>query len=146
MKKVFADADYFIALLNPREQLHTRAKSVSQSLGRVRIVTSQMVLVEVLAFYADKGSVLREAAAAVVSNFLNDPNATVIPQTSLQFQEALSHYRQRGDKQWSVTDCASFLLMREGGITEALTHDVHFQQAGFIALLRESRDTLVVEQ
>jgi uncharacterized protein len=138
MKKVFADADYLIALLNPREQLHTKAKSVSQNLGTVRMVTSQMVLVEMLAFYADKGSALREAAASVASNFSADPNATVIPQTSLQFQEALSHYRQRGDKDWSVTDCASFLLMREAGISEALTHDVHFQQAGFIALLRDS--------
>lgn len=55
MKKVFADAAYFIAQLNPREQLHSRARAVSSQLGQARFVTTEMVLTEVLAFYADKG-------------------------------------------------------------------------------------------
>ena len=138
MKKVFADADYWIALLNPREQLHVRAKSVSQSLGQVGIITSEMVLTEVLAFYSNKEPALRVAAADLVSSILANPNVTVIPQTSLQFQEALSFYRRHADKDWSLTDCASFSIMENAGITEALTYDNHFQQAGFIALLRTS--------
>lgn len=138
MKKVFADADYLIALLNPKEQLHTKAREVSQELGPARIVTSEMVLTEVLAFYAESGPSLRDAAANVALELGGDPNATVIPQTSVQFQEALSYYRQRRDKTWSLTDCASFLIMRDAGIDTALTHDHHFEQAGFKALLRAS--------
>lgn len=139
MRNVFADADYLVALLNPRENLHGRALAVSKSLGKVRLVTSQMVLAEVLAFYADKGAIMREAAATLASNLSSDPNLTVIPQTNLQFQVALSLYRLRGDKEWSLTDCASFLIMGDAGISEALTHDHHFQQMGFTALLRESQ-------
>ena len=71
MKRVFADADYLIALLNPKEQLHKKAKAVSQGLGAIRMVTSQMVLNEVLAFYADKGPDLRRAATELVLKFGN---------------------------------------------------------------------------
>ncbi len=136
MKKVFADADYLIALLNPNEQLHTKAKAVSRTLGPARIVTSEMALAEVMAFYADSGPDLRDAAASVALKLASDPNTTVVPQTHVQFQEALSLYQQRRDKSWSLTDCASFLVMQSEGITESLTHDEHFQQAGFRALLR----------
>ena len=136
MKKVFADAAYFIAQLNPREQLHSRARAVSSQLGQARFVTTEMVLTEVLAFYADKGLRLREAAALSVERLRSDPNVTIIPQTSIQFQEGLAHYKQHRDKDWSLTDCTSFLAMNEEGIREALTHDEHFQQAGFLALLR----------
>jgi predicted nucleic acid-binding protein len=138
MKKLFADANYVIALLNPRDDLHAKTKSVSTGLGQFRLVTSEMILAEVLAFYADKGAQLREAAANAAYRLCSDPNVTVVPQTSLQFQEALSYYRGRQDKEWSLVDCASILLMQSEGITEALTHDHHFEQAGFKALLRDS--------
>lgn len=82
---------------------------------------------------------MREAAATLASNLSSDPNVTVVPQTSLQFQEALSLYRRRGDKEWSLTDCASLLIMRDASMSEAFTHDRHFQQMGFTALLRESQ-------
>jgi len=60
----------------------------------------------------------------------------IVPQTSVQFREALSLYEQRDDKRWSLTDCASFQIMRRDRMTQALTHDRHFEQAGFQALLR----------
>jgi predicted nucleic acid-binding protein len=138
MKKLFVDANYLIALLNPRDELHEKAKSVSAGLGQSRLVTSEMILAEVLAFYADKGAPLREAAADTACRLCDDPNATVMPQTSLLFQEALGYYRALKDKEWSLVDCASMLIMRSEGISEALTHDHHFEQAGFKALLRDS--------
>jgi predicted nucleic acid-binding protein len=60
----------------------------------------------------------------------------VVPQTSLQFSAAFEQYRGMTDKEWSLTDCASFVPMRERGIKDALAHDHHFEQAGFVALLR----------
>ena len=59
-----------------------------------------------------------------------------MPQTSDQFERALSRYEERIDKDWSLTDCASFLIMEAEGMGAALTHDQHFAQAGFQALLR----------
>ena len=46
-------------------------------------------------------------------------------------------YRNRPDKAWSLTDCISFLVMQQGGLTDALTADEHFRQAGFRAVLLE---------
>jgi predicted nucleic acid-binding protein len=66
-----------------------------------------------------------------------NPNSRVVPQTSLQFQDALALFEQSSDKEWSLTDCSSFLIMRELKITEALAYDKHFEQASFVALLRD---------
>lgn len=46
-------------------------------------------------------------------------------------------YEERLDKAWSLTDCISIAVMQERGLTEALTNDKHFEQAGFRAILRE---------
>ncbi|NET37095.1 MAG: type II toxin-antitoxin system VapC family toxin [Cyanothece sp. SIO1E1] len=64
-------------------------------------------------------------------------NFIVVPQSAEQFNQALMLYSQRGDKQWSLTDCSSFLLMQALGITDAPAHDKHFELAGFKVLLRK---------
>ncbi len=138
MSRAFADADYWIALLHPREELHEKATQVSSTPGRAQlvIVTSEMVLAEVLDGLGDRGQRFRELAAETVHRLRTAPNVTVVPQTSAQFRAALEMYRARLDKEWGLTDCASFQIMEQQGITDALTYDHHFEQAGFIALLR----------
>ena len=138
MKSVFADADYWVALLHPREELHERAKQVSARLRPMRIVTSEMILVEVLNILGSRGEAIRGKASEAVRQLRENANVTVIPQTSSQFAEAFAFFSGHRDKEWSQTDCASFLTMREAGLTEALTYDRHFEQAGFTALLRAS--------
>lgn len=140
MRKVFADANYWIALINEADELHKRARDVSASLGEIRFVTSELVLVEVLNHLGKYGSSIRTAAAITVEEVRNDINTITVPLTSLQFDQALERYRRRADKGWSLTDCASFLVMEEENITEALSHDEHFVQAGFRALLRDNSD------
>jgi predicted nucleic acid-binding protein len=54
-----------------------------------------------------------------------------------EFPAALDLFRRRSDKNWSLTDCSSFLIMQKMAISEALTYDLHFEQAGFRALLRD---------
>lgn len=137
MKKVFADTGYWIAVVNPHDDLHAKALQVSNSLGPHLIVTSEMVLSEVAAYFSDKGSQLRQGVVDLIRSIRANPNSRVIPQTSLQFQDAVALYEKSSDKEWSLTDCGSFLIMRELKITEALAHDRHFEQAGFAALLRD---------
>ena len=64
-----------------------------------------------------------------------DPDVTIIPSAPELFIEGITLYRDRPDKEWSVTDCISFVVMNRERLTEALTGDRHFQQAGFQALL-----------
>jgi hypothetical protein len=58
----------------------------------------------------------------------------VVPASRARLENALRLYHQHDDKLWSLTDCLSFVVMREHRITEALTGDHHFMQAGFVAV------------
>lgn len=134
MRVIFADTGYRVASLNPRDQFHAKAREVSRALGRFRILTTEMILDELLAALSKTS--LRPSAVKGVEAILSNPNVEVVPQTSLQFRAAFENYRTAADKEWSLTDCSSFVLMRERGVSEALAHDHHFEQAGFVALLR----------
>jgi predicted nucleic acid-binding protein len=134
MRQVFADTGFWIALVNPRDQLHAKAVSVAQQLS-AKILTSEMVLVELLNSFSDAGP-LRHAVAGVVRKLRRNRDVTIIPQTAEQFERALQRYEQAADKSWSLTDCAIFQIMEAEHIQAALTHDQHFAQAGFDVLLR----------
>jgi predicted nucleic acid-binding protein len=131
----FVDTHYLLALVNYTDKDHVAA--VERSRGRIGgLVTTTWVLVE----FADALSAMdwRTRAARFIRGFEAEPYVEVVPPTRQQFQQALARYEQRPDKDWSLTDCISFLLMEERGIAEALTADHHFEQAGFRALLREA--------
>jgi predicted nucleic acid-binding protein len=138
MNAVFADAGYWIALFNPRDRLHEIATAVSQAIQNRPIVTSQLVLMEFLNYYASLGRIFRQRAVEVARNLQQYPNVEVVPLSDEQFEAALTMYAQRQDKTWGLIDCASFLIMQQRRIAEALAYDEHFRQAGFIPLLREN--------
>ncbi len=134
MKQIFADTGYWIGLVNPRDQIHQKDIKITQQLSSVRLVTTEMVLGELLNCFSD--SPFRRAVAGMVVKLRNDRNVRIVPQTSEQFESALRHYKQAADKSWSLTDCASFQVMEAEQIQAALTHDQHFAQEGFETLLR----------
>ena len=67
----------------------------------------------------------------------DDPTVTIVPLTQHYYERTLRLYRERPDKEWGLTDCLSFVVMEDLGLTDALTTDRHCCQAGFRALLRE---------
>jgi predicted nucleic acid-binding protein len=139
MRAIFVDTGFWIALLNPKDLWHQVAVAIYQSVEvkNVRVVTTEMVLTEFMNFFAQFSSNIRQQAATTVLQMQQHPNITIIPQTTEQFNRALSFYMQRGDKAWSLTDCSSFLIMQDLGITEALAFDRHFEQAGFKVIGKE---------
>jgi uncharacterized protein len=136
MKIVFADTGYWIALLDPQDTLHQKAINLSITLAQGKICTSEMVLTEVLNHFSKRGSFLRAAAVALIESLQANPSIIIILQTDDIFQQGLTLYKQRPDQFWSHTDCSSFWTMQQQNILEALAYDKHFEQAGFIALLR----------
>ncbi len=138
MSAVFADSGFWIALLDPDDDLHPYAMTRFVTHEDDDIVTSQMVLLEVLAFFSNDGAASREDASALVRRILNSADIEVVPMTDGQFRSALERYENRLDQSWSLVDCASFLVMEERGITDALAYDRDFAQAGFVALLRNT--------
>ena len=137
MREVFADAGYWIAVTYDNDDLHSIARSATEKLGNCRILTTEMVLVELLNYASRLGPQRRRLASNITQNILENTNIEVVPQTSRQFRESVYRYASRQDQRWGVTDCSSFLLMEERGITEVLAYDRDFEQAGFTALLRE---------
>lgn len=137
MKSVFADTAYWIAFLNEDDDLYEIAINITETLFPAKIVTSEMILSELLNHVSKKNAYFRQAATTLIREMYDDQNIVIIPQTSKLFAEAFQLYEERPDKAWSHADCSSFCLMEKMQIREALTHDKHFEQAGFIALLRE---------
>lgn len=137
MLAIFVDTAYVSARVNTRDQWHASAVAWEASLSRTRLplVTTEFVLIEVADSLA--GVRLRFAAAHMIATMRSSPWVHVIPASSELFAAAFVLYRDRPDKDWGLTDCSSFVVMRERGLAEALTTDTHFRQAGFRPLLLE---------
>ena len=138
MPTLFADSGFWIALVNDRDELHSRALAALHLFETAEIVTTEMVLVEVANHLGRRGRRRRQDAADLLHRLEEDSRVEIVRASHFQYFQALQRYAERPDQSWSLTDCASFLLMEERGITEALAYDRDFEQAGFAALLRES--------
>lgn len=136
MRQVFADTCYWIALANPRDQLHERARAASGNLQGAILVTTDEVLSEFLNFFSRHGQVLRGVAAQLTRGVLADANIRVLPQSRQTFMNGMELFGNRLDKQYSLTDCISMTAMRNEALTEVLTNDHHFEQEGFTILLK----------
>lgn len=128
---VFLDTNGWLALINASDQLHQTADAVWQDLGRrgYSIVLTDWVIAETGNGLARTRA--RERFYQVVDGFMKDPRCRVVFITAALLRRALDLYLARGDKQWGLVDCSSFLVMTEEKILEALTNDRHFDQAGF---------------
>ena len=134
MKPVLADTSYYIALLSEKDVYHEAAVTLSESLlGRT--VVTEYVLVEL-------GNALcrsryRSQFVPMVEHLLTDGNTQFIPASNSLFRQGLQLYAARPDKSWSMVDCLSIVVMKQRRLTDVLSTDEHFNQAGFRALLRE---------
>ncbi len=133
MRAVFADTFYFLALLDSTQKSHAEAVEAARD-AELRIVTTEWVLAEFGDAYCHPGD--RADFVLLYRSLLNHPRVKIIPADTFLFQRGVELFEQRRDKNWSLTDCLSFVSMRDEGITEALTGDKHFEQAGFTVLLK----------
>ena len=132
MTALFADAFYFLALLNKSDKGHAPALQFRKS--GLPLVTTSWVLTEV-------GDALcavenRDLFLKLLNSLYEMPDAKIIPASEELFERGIELFRQRPDKDWPLTDCISFVAMKDEGITDALNGDRHFEQAGFRALLK----------
>lgn len=124
----FADTFYFVALFAPHDEAHDEAVELTTVLSP-ELVTTDAVLLELAdALCAPQD---RESTAAHIRTLWQHPRVEVRCLDRALLTRALSLYASRGDKGWGLTDCISFVVMEEQGIGQALTGDLHFQQAGF---------------
>lgn len=136
MTEFFLDTSFAIALSSVTDQNHARAAQLANHIetDKTRLVTTQAILLEI-------GNALskpryRAAAIQLLESLETDPSVEVVLITNSLYKLAFNLFKQREDKEWGLVDCISFIVMQDRGITDALTADTHFQQAGFRALLR----------
>ena len=127
MKSIFADSFFFFALLNDSDRAHARAVRFIDTLNRP-LLTTAWVLAEVADGLCARRQ--RRKVAGLLDFLHGHERVTVLPAGQGQFDAGVALYRKREDKDWSLTDCISFSVMREHGMTDALTGDRHFEQAG----------------
>jgi len=132
MKIVFADTSYYIALVNPHDIIHNKAVDFCRNY-RGDILTTEYVLIEVGNFLSRPED--RPVYVDLMARLKTDPQTYIVPSSTHLFEQGFHLFSERLDKSWSIIDCISFVIMCEHSLTEALSSDRHFIQAGFKALL-----------
>jgi len=133
MNQVFVDTSFYVALVNVRHARHQQALDFSKAF-RGRQVTTDFVFIKLGTWISRTGD--RAVFVRLLEQLQADKNTSIHPAHRDLFQQGVTLFKHRPDKDWSLTDCISFVVMNSQGLTDALTADHHFEQAGFTALLK----------
>lgn len=132
--RIFVDTLFVVALTNKRDQYYQKALQLAKQYENHPFITTDAILLEV-------GNALsgncRNESVALIESFLASDDVEVIRLTPQLFDQAFSFYKKHEDKSWGLVDCVSFVVMQQNNVTQALTFDRHFIQAGFQALMRD---------
>jgi predicted nucleic acid-binding protein len=134
---LFLDTAFIQALLNPRDDYHNQAK---QLFPRIR-AASEVWITE--AIFVEVGNALsafnRNGAVQFIQQCYRTDNIKIVSVDTELLMQALALYQSRSDKTWGLTDCISFVVMQQNNLTDAVTGDRHFVQAGFRALMLDTQ-------
>ncbi len=132
--QIFVDTLFVIALINRRDQYHQQASELADRLEGYPLLITDVILLEI-------GNALarnyKKEAVEIIEQFLNSDEVKIVHLTPHLFERAFELYTVYQDKEWGLVDCVSFVVMREMGVSQALTFDRHFAQAGFQVLMRD---------
>lgn len=126
-----------IALAVLADQLHAKAAELAREIKvqHALLVTTRAVLLKLGNSLSKQQH--RAVGARLLQQLKTVTAVTIESLTEARYAQALALFAARADKEWGLVDCLSFEVMRDQQITKALTADEHFEQAGFVALLRE---------
>lgn len=134
MRTIFLDTQFVVALVNERDEHHAAARNLVPLLRASNIVTTGGVILEIGNSLARSH---RDNAIELIGVLLSRDDCFIEWVSRSLVAESLDFYDRHGDKNWGLVDCMSFVVMRRHRIREVLTNDQHFEQAGFVALMRE---------
>ena len=131
--KIFVDTLFIVALINKRDQYHQIALNLAEQYENCPLITTDAIFLE-------SGNKLsanyRNEVVELIEQFLASDEVDVIRLTPELFDESLRLYKKHQDKSWGLVDCFSFVVMKQHKVSQALTFDRHFIQAGFQALMK----------
>lgn len=135
MKTTLIDTFYIVALVNEKDEYHEKANELVEIYDKQPLVVTDAVLLEIGNSLSRR---YKLEAVKIFEEFFVSPEVEIVRLDETLFNQAFELYRNYTDKSWGLVDCVSFVVMRERGITDALTSDQHFVQAGFNALMLDS--------
>jgi predicted nucleic acid-binding protein len=133
--ELFCDTSYFVALLDPHDDLHEQAAALEHQHRNTPLCTTSSVLVETLNYFSRYNPDVRIAAAELIAAIEQHEQFAIVHLSRDLLRASIDFYRERNDKSYSGTDCISMLVMRERDIEAIFTSDVHFYQEGFQLLM-----------
>ncbi len=131
----FVDTLFVVGYTNERDQYHEKALELAAAYNRKPVLTTDAVLLEIGNSLSGR---FRRQSIQTIEDFFESEEVEVVRLDETLFNKAFELYKNHADKSWGLVDCISFVVMRERGITDALTCDKHFVQAGFRALMLDS--------
>ena len=132
MADAFVDTSFVVALVNKGDQYHSQALELAFRFDKRPLVTTDAVLLEIGSALARN---FKNDSIQIIEHFLSSDEIQIVNLNSELFRRAFELYRSHSDKAWGLVDCISFIVMRELNLTDSLTADKHFEQAGFAALI-----------
>jgi predicted nucleic acid-binding protein len=138
MAELFADTSGWGCLFDAAQPYHVLVANLyrgARTQNR-KIITTNYILTELVALLTNPLRIPRPTIIELVDGLKNTTHVEVLHVDESLDHEAWLLFRRRPDKQWSWVDCTSFVVMQQRGIQEALTTDHHFEQAGFVRLLK----------
>lgn len=130
--RIFIDTGFIIALINQRDQYHLQASKLAEQLENHLLLTTDAVMLEISNSLSRN---FKRESIEIIEQFLASEEVEVIHLAPQLFDKAFALYKAYQDKQWGLVDCISFVVMQEAEVTQVLTFDRHFKQAGFQVLL-----------
>ena len=138
MNNLFADTSGWGCLIDATQKHHALAAAIYRNVRQQQacLITTNYIITELAALMSSPLHLPRPSIIAFLEGIKTSPYVEVIHIDKILDEQAWRLYQQRPDKDWSLVDCASFVVMKERGIAEALTTDHHFEQVGFLRLLK----------
>ncbi|MFM9903388.1 MAG: type II toxin-antitoxin system VapC family toxin [Pyrinomonadaceae bacterium] len=127
MKKIFVDTAFVLSVVNERDQLHEKANELVKKFGNIPWVTTDLILYEVGNALARNS---KTQTQKIISDFIEADGVEIVYASPELFRRAFAYFCDYGDKSWGLLDCSTFIVMKDLDITDALTNDKHFEQAG----------------
>lgn len=138
MSKLFIDTSGWASLFHPDDLFHALAQSIYENIRKdgIRLVTTNYVIAETVALLTSPFRTPRQAVIDFVNGIKSSTLVDLVHIDESLDNQSWDLLSKRVDKKWSLVDCSSFVVMQNDGITESLTSDHHFEQAGFVRLLK----------
>jgi uncharacterized protein len=133
MNALLADTSFYVALLNPTDKWHSKARAISEELDS-RVIVTEYVLLELGSALSRRKD--RPLYLQVLHQLEDDRDTEIVPASQELFRRRLALFSRHRDKDWSLIDCISMSVMKQRRLTQSLTADHHFEQAGYTTLLR----------